>query len=466
VSESAIDTRGFRRYLTRDKTVVAAVWVVVAVVGFTIYWNLRKQPLFYDAGVYVQEAKGIAAHGLLSKWVYSDERTYGYPLFLRLPVALAGWLQLRPTTGVFLVQWPLFAGSAWLAAKNLFTSRRTRLLAFVAIAANPLLVVYAPQALTESLTLTCVLFVTASLGAAARARTRRSTAAWLVAGAAVSSFSMVVRPGSVLIPVCYAAAAAGILLWPGAPRRWPPIAAISALLVVAFVTPLVPQILINHRHYHSVSPLPVFDLAGLQAKYGLLLARYSTNVSTCGIPQLEFPNPHPPTLTAARVSTLDAVRYYTTTWPNGPEMLTLHVFTGLDPRPFLTYQRDFGKAYERLFQALTLALLFLAGGGIARLVRRLRDPSRRIRIDAVFLGAVSVIFVGSLAISSAEYRFGSVPLITISLLAAAGLSQRWHWRPSRQTAALLVGSYLGALLLWITFSDLLLSTSPIWQKCS
>lgn len=452
-----------RRYLQNDRAVVAAVWLLVVAVGLYFYWHLRKQPFFYDSFGYVNAANDISEHGLFSKWEGSQSRSYGYPLFLAGALKVAHALSARETTGIFLVQWPLFVGMAWLAARTLFTAPRVRLVAFAAVAANPLLVTYSPQAFSESLTLSCVLFVTAALGLAARATSPGTTAAWLVAGAAVISYAVAVRPGSVLIPPFYALAAAGVLVSGGRLSRRLPSAATAVLVLVALVVPLLPQVVINHRHYHSSSPLPTYDLANLQAQYGLLLARYSTNVSDCGKPQLEFPNPHPAKV-PLHMTSFDALRYYTTRWPDGPEQMVLHVFTGIDPRPFLIDQRDFGTRYERLFQAFTLALLFLAGAGLPRAVRRLRAPWRQIRMDAAFLGAVGAIFLGVLATSAAEYRFGAVPLVVVSLLAAYGATRTW--RPSRGTIALLGVSYLGALLLWITFSDLLLSTSKVWQQCS
>ena len=455
--------RVVRRYLQSDRAPVAAVWLLVIAVAALIYWHLRNQPFFWDAKGYVDAARDISDHGLLSKWANSDRRSYGYPLFLVGALKVARGLHVGPTTGIFLAQWPIFVGTTWLVARSLFSSRRTRLIAFAAVAADPLLVVYAPQAFTESLTLSCILFATAALGRAARMTPGRASAAWLTAGAAVCSYAVVIRPGSVLVPCCYGLAAAALLAWQRRRGQWVGIGAVAALMVVAFVAPLIPQMVINHLHYGSSSPLPTYDLAGLQAQYGLLLARYSTNVSTCGKPRLEFPNPHRVT-TSADTTTLDALRYYTLTWPDGPELLVLHVFSGFDPRPFLIDQRDFGTWYERVFQAFTVALLFLAGAGLIRAVRRLRALDPRLRIDSLFLGAVTVIFLGVLATSAAEYRFGSVPLVTISLLAALWVGQRW--RPSGRVVALSLIGYCGVLLVWITFSDLLLSTSPIWQQCS
>jgi hypothetical protein len=452
-----------RRFLQNDGAVFAAVWLLVAAVGLFFYWHLREQPFFYDALGYVNAANDIADRGLLSKWEGSHSRSYGYPLFLTAALKLAHVLNARETTGIFLLQWPLFVGTAWLAATTLFRARRVQLIAFAAVAANPLLVTYAPQAFSESLTLSCILFTTAALGRAARSASTRSTAVWLVAGAAVISYAVAVRPGTILIPPFYAIAAGAILVSKrrGAPLL--PAVATAALVVVALIVPLLPQMAINHRHYDSSSPVPTYDLANLQAQYGLLLARYATNVSNCGKPQLEFPNPHPTTV-PLHMTSFDAIRYYTTTWPDGPVQMVLHVFSGFDPRPFLVDQRDFGTYYERVFQALTLALLFLAGAGLPRAVRRMRGAPDGFRADAAFLGVTAVIFVGVLATSAAEYRFGAVPLIAVSLLAAYGASL--SWRPSRGAIALLGVSYVSALLLWITFSDLLLSTSKVWQQCS
>ena len=161
----------------------------------------------------------------------------------------------RAHAGVFMTQWPVFVASAWLAA-NALQARRTRLIAFASLAANPLLVVYSAQAFTESVTLSCVLFATAALARAARAGAGPRSAAWLVAGAAVSSYAVAVRPGSLLVQFA---------------TRWPRASSCSSRrtgrrsrsrlrrvqrAAAALVLPLLPQVVINHRHYHSSSPLP------------------------------------------------------------------------------------------------------------------------------------------------------------------------------------------------------------------
>jgi hypothetical protein len=463
VSDAEVRQPVHTGWVTRERYELAAAWLLVAAVGVSMFYWLRDQPFYYDASGYMIESRGISDHGLLSQWPYSDIRSYGYPFFLTGALRIARLLHRGPHAGVFIAQWPLYVGSSWLATKCLFASRCTQLCAFVAIAANPLLVVYAPLAFTESLTLSCVLLATAALARATRSRGRLASAGWLVAGAAVSSYAVAVRPGSVLLPFCYAVAAGGVLLLPSGGRRWATALTTGGSVLVALMVPLLPQVLINRRHYGSSSPLPTYDLAGLQARAGMTIARYISNVAPCGNVGIKFPTPNPPPISIA-TNTLDAVKYYALSWPGGPEAVLLHVFSGLDPRPFLIDQHSFGAHYERALQALTVALLFLATAGLPEAVRRIRARRLPARIPVVFFGAVTLVFLGVLATSAAEYRFGSVPLITVSLLAVVGLSRLR--RPSARTFALVGVSSAGALLLWVTLSDLLLSSSPIWQQCT
>ena len=287
--------------MVRGKTAFTATWLAVLIVGIVTYFELRDQPFFYDANSYVLAAHGIAEKGLLNNWYHAELRTYGFPVFLIGAFKVAQWLHISPTSGIFAMQWPIFVGSAWLASTSLFRSDRTRLIAFAAIAANPLLVVYVAQALTESLSLTCVLLAVAALGRAARAGRPTVRAAWLVTGATASSFAMEVRPGNLLIPVFFTLAAAGVLRWTNVKCRWPANVATAMVVSAALLVPLVPQVLVNHHNYQRLTPFPVFDLAGLQASEGVSLIRYASNVSPdCGEAALRFLNPAKPVVEIGR----------------------------------------------------------------------------------------------------------------------------------------------------------------------
>ncbi len=444
---------------SRPDLATAATALVVIAVGLLTYFLLRHQPFFHDANGYALAGRSLTDKGLLGKWYISDIRTYGYPLFLAVAFKFAELVHVGDNTGVFLLQWPLYVGSAWLAATSLLRGRR-RLLAFLLLAANPLLVVYTAQAFTEAVSLACILFATAALARVRRSDRWSPRVTWLVAGALASGYSMAVRPGNLLVPVCYALATVLVLLVPTPTGRWIRSMIVGVLTAAAVVAPLVPQVLINHRHYGTNSPLPVFDLSRFQTSVGLEMLRYATNVSTtCGEAALVFTNPDEPDLT---MSTPEALRYYSLDWPGGPRAVVLHVFSGLDPRPFLVDQHDFGTRYERWLQAFTVALLIVAVIGIVRFWRAMRLHGWRNRPDVLFLGAVALLATGLLATSAAEYRFGAIPLIAISLLAALGVPRRLQLRPT----LVAVGAGVALMLAWVAVSDWVLATSTVWQQCA
>jgi hypothetical protein len=138
------------------------------------------------------------------------------------------------------------------------------------------------------------------------------------------------------------------------------------------------------------------------------------------------------------------------------------VFSGFDPRPFLVDQHDFGTRYERWLQAFTVALLMVAGLGVIPAWRAMRRHRWRNRPDALFLGAVVLLATGILATSAAEYRFGAIPLLGISLLAALGLPRRVHLWSALVTA----GLGIAFTLAWVAASEYVLSTSEVWQQCA
>jgi hypothetical protein len=126
--------------LTHNKVETAAAWGIVVVVGVTTYFQLRHQPFYEDAHAYAQAARSLTHKGVLGSWYRSDLRTYGYPLFLAGAYRLAGLIHVGDTTSVFKLQWTAHVGSAWLAATTLVRGRIS-LLVFLAVAANPLLIV-------------------------------------------------------------------------------------------------------------------------------------------------------------------------------------------------------------------------------------------------------------------------------------------------------------------------------------
>lgn len=118
-----------------NRSPIVASWLAVVAVGVATYFQMRHQPLYYDAEGYVTAAQGISDQGLLSHWPGWARRTYAFPLLLSWILGAAALLNVGTMSALFVVQWSLFVGCAWLASGVLFSSRRTRLAAFVAVAA-------------------------------------------------------------------------------------------------------------------------------------------------------------------------------------------------------------------------------------------------------------------------------------------------------------------------------------------
>lgn len=444
--------------MSRSRIALAGSWLLVVLVGAAIYLHLRHEPFHFDAAGYVGAAQDIRAGELGRSWGWVEIRTYGYPLMLSGTLVVAEALHVAPITVIFALQWVLLVGSAWLAANSLFQAPRTRLLAFVAVAANPLLVVYSAQALTEAATLPCILFATAALGRSVHARSAATSVGWLAAGAFASGFALAIRPGNIAVPICYVIAALLSLIWPRR-RHSLRVTSISAALVMAAVlVPIAPQAWINWQHFQVISVLPVADIQSQQFVLGTQNIRYATNVAGCGNAMLTFTTPFVNDV-PADASTGDILRFYALNWPDGPETAALHLFSGLDPRPFLTYQASFGVWYERILQAATLALLALACFGVARAPW----SRRRVGADVVFLGAVTLFSTAILATSQAELRFGLIPITAVSLLAASGAARLR--KPSLRTALVVAAGFATALLLWFALSDLVLTRSVDWMAC-
>ena len=65
-----------------NRSPIVASWLAVVAVGVATYFQMRHQPLYYDAEGYVTAAQGISDQGLLSHWPGWARRTYAFPLLL------------------------------------------------------------------------------------------------------------------------------------------------------------------------------------------------------------------------------------------------------------------------------------------------------------------------------------------------------------------------------------------------
>jgi hypothetical protein len=162
--------------------------------------------------------------------------------------------------------------------------------------------------------------------------------------------------------------------------------------------------------------------------------------------------------------------FYLANWPEGPATALLHVFSGLDPHPFLTYVTVINAPYEPVLQVLTVLLLGVAGVGSAAKAQALWHRSRTEGLLASTEPAyayLALIVLGTVAIlgySAAEYRFGVLVLTVAGLLAVPGALRLASWRRGG-LLAFAFGVAAGSID-WIALSVWVVQTSEVWRTCA
>jgi len=188
----------------------AVAFAVLVAHGFLLHewWY----PSDYDATIYRMIGREFAEHGLSYRFTAADLRTYGYPFFLSLVQRGASGLSAPLAMAVLEVQLLLYLGAALVLRTALASVwPLAGRLVFCGLLANYYALSYLPQTLTESLSLTLLVFA-----AACWLMTYRIDAGpWsLVAGSLTVGFAAMVRP-----PTCSWLAPGSLASWSSSRAR-------------------------------------------------------------------------------------------------------------------------------------------------------------------------------------------------------------------------------------------------------
>ena len=122
-------------------------------------------PSSYDAGLYAQIAHELAEHGLFYRYTAAEIRIYGYPFFLSFVVRGAAALGLPFQVAVFEVQLLLYLGAVFfLRGALMWVWPLAGRVVFCGLLANYYVLIYTPETLTESLSISLLVFVGGLLG--------------------------------------------------------------------------------------------------------------------------------------------------------------------------------------------------------------------------------------------------------------------------------------------------------------
>lgn len=417
-------------------TVVTAIFVL-AITAF--YLRSTLFPACCDASGYLVLGQSMWAQGFGAKLVLSDVRTVGYPTF----VALAFWLPipLALKLKVVVLQSILY----WLAAmavvrssQGLLVDRPSRRALLVGLLGNPLAAMYCAETLTESLSLTVLLTMTAVLLAVRRSpmeyRRRFTTPFWL---GLVAGLGLLVRPANLALFIAALVAMALPPLFADQPlrRRLRHSMRSVAVTLVGMYLAISPQIAVNWKHFNQATPFPAVSLGDLQMREGIHHLKYATMVGTPRVRQIYYASPFVKGTEVRRTDTFDWYLRYP-----GRGLLSVagHIFATVDQDPFFTYVRDLEPWYRISLVIINGVVVVFGFAWLVRTLWRSRREAAR-RPAAWFILSSTAFSLGIVSFAIPESRFGLLVTTVCFVSTCIGATRTFVQRPKVRLAWVLAG---------------------------
>jgi hypothetical protein len=422
-----------------------AEWACVAFAVAVAHGFLLHEvwyPSAWDATQYLNMGREIAARGLWSPVEGSGMRPYAYPFLLSLVLRAARATGASFVALLFALQLLAYGAAVFLLRRMLEpVSPLAARIAFCGLLGNFFVLIYTPETLTESVSLTLLVLVAACWIRAWHA----GLAGWPVAaGSLAAGVALVIRPANVYLAAAWAFGLA--LLWlrqrPSAGRT----VGLSALAAIGFALPLAPQIAINATYHGRATPFVTADIGLLQQSLGVQYLKYATGLPPVPAPPVPYENPFLPGTTLDEAAPL---RWYVDHPGRGLATIVFHTFNLTDQDLLFTYSRDLWPWYRVPVGIVNHAAVALGVVGLVLLGGRLRrapDPKGR---DA--LAALLALIVANWAVhawTAVEMRFGSVILLVLFPFAVFAVSEGLAAprRPAVAAVALATVLYVGAAL--------------------
>lgn len=408
-----------------------------------------------DAASYLSLAQHFADHGLLRDYPLSDVRTYGYPLFLAIPVLIGRALSIDPRIPAFLLQFGIYLSGAWLLRSEV--ARHSPGIAravFLGFCLNIFVLVYVAETLTDGLTVALILLLVWIV-----IRLSREVRFSLVlAGSLLVGAMVMIRPGNIFLLPFWGLA---VLLFSWRTRGYG--AGFLLLAAAGVALPMLPQVAHNAQYHGVYSPFPTADLRVMQHSLGIMALKYVTLIGDDSFPLVKYRDPVLAFAQRAQVfyenpfqegrplvwPTLDWYRLHPVA---GAATVSLHVFGLLDQDLIFPYSRTLIPAYRWPVGVLNHLMLALAACGLFVAATSLKAWGvRRWMVGLLSLAYLGG-FLGVYAFTVVEARFGlpliafAAPLAALGAVSIARQRQRWG------AAAVAVCLYVvGALTLseWI-----------------
>ncbi len=408
---------------------------LAALIAHGFYWRIVSYPsACCDAQRYLDAAEELVRNGLFSKFQGSNFRTYGYPWVLSFLLRLSRRTGVDWGLLIFELQLLLHLASALFvrgAVLRLAPARAA--LVSAALALNPFVLSYAPETLTESISISLTTF---AIGLWMRQLAAEAAdGGWrvLVAGGLVVGLAVMIRPANVYLAASWLLATVATALTTRGGRTRAALA--SLLSVTCLMVPMLPQLANNIRHYGRPTPLVVFSGMSSGHWMGIRNLKYATALPVPGLRVL-YENPF------AAGTTIDRSRplaWYGAHPLAGALTLGLHVFNLLDQDLFFTYSRDLDPWYRIPVGVIDHGMVALSLVGAWRLLRRAwRAEDRRLRLAMFALAGFLVCYCAVYAPLAVDMRYG-LPLLLLAMPFAAWTAAEAAQRATNAHRAALAG---------------------------
>ena len=396
----------------RSSLLIFGAYALLCVAIALHLYNYPTQIERADAWGYVNHMYEVRDGGLLGK--LSSWRTYGYIWFLYFCSLVFGTGRAALVWGVVGVQAALYAAAVFsLTATVLHRSRTLAWSVALGLLLNPVLVAIVMDTLTESLTLIAAVFLMSILLQACRAPTFAGKLPWLIGGAALASFTLMIRPANLPLLLAWNLAVLPLLLGPTIKSSLKALAAYAAIAAAVSALVWAPQLIITSRHFGQASIYPV-ALGDFQITMGLKLLKYATRIKTDAVAAgIFYPNPW-----LTNIPDTQPWHSYFSRPVAGLLTAASHVFNALNyDHPFV-YVYDTSLPWSVPLAFVIWAIYALATFDIWRGLRRWNDflfDVPEFGPSVIFIGATIAVSFATIAVSAVESRFSTL------ILAMAGV---------------------------------------------
>ncbi len=427
-------------------------FAVLVAHGFLLHEWLY--PSSYDAWLYAKIAGEFAEHGVFYRFTGAEVRTYGYPYFLSFVDRGATSVGIPFLLAVFELQLLLYLGAVFFVRVALmrFWPLAGRIV-FCGLLANYYVLIYTPETLTESLSITLLVF---AAGCWLEIYRRNSNPWPVIAGSLAVGYALMVRPGNAFLVVVWIAGLFVIALRqrPGAAR----VAITTICVMVALTLPALPQLANNVAFFNKRTPLVYEDLGKMQQTWGIWNIKYATGMPPVPRGAIYYENP---LQIGTSINPGSPWRWYVDYPLRGMLTLGIHVFNLTDQDLLFTYSRDLDPGYRVPLGVVNHAVVALGLLGLVLLGRRVAAQRDGAATDGyllllMLLGANVAMY----AWTAVEMRFGAILLLLLFPLAGYAAVRLWSERSVRRMAVVGVGVSLYVVLA-LTLSNWVREQSPL-----